>query len=55
LLFDGGWALSGDTDFEVRPDGASFLMILKKPAAIPTRIDLILNWFTELTRRYDAR
>jgi eukaryotic-like serine/threonine-protein kinase len=50
-LFDGGWALVGGADFAVRPDGKSFLMIHLSPEAIPTRIDLALNWFGELTRR----
>ena len=26
-------------------------MIRKSPGAIPTRIDLVLNWFGELARR----
>jgi dipeptidyl aminopeptidase/acylaminoacyl peptidase len=47
-LFDGGWELSGDFDFEVMPDDESFLMIRQAPEAIPTRINLILNWFTQL-------
>jgi len=50
-LFDGGWPLVGELDFAVRPDGKSFLMILKESEAIPTRIDLVLNWFGELARR----
>jgi eukaryotic-like serine/threonine-protein kinase len=51
LLFDGGWALGAGTNFAVRPDGKSFLMIRKSPEAIPARIDLVLNWFGELARR----
>lgn len=54
-LFEGGWALSGSLDFEVRPDGKSFLMILNGPEAIPTRIDLVLNWFTVLTAKMAGR
>jgi serine/threonine-protein kinase len=54
-LFDGGWALRGDFDFQVRPDGKSFLMILQGPEAIPTRIDLVLNWFTVLTAKMSGR
>ena len=30
------------------PDGESFLMIRQAPEAIPTRIDIILNWFEKL-------
>jgi len=54
-LFDGGWALKGDLDFEVRADGKSFLMILQGPEAIPTRIDLVLNWFAVLTAKMSGR
>jgi len=55
LLFDGGWALRGVNDFAVRPDGKSFLFVQRAPDAIPTRIDLILNWFGELARRTAQR
>ena len=54
-LFDGGWTLPGDFDFHVRPDGQSFLMVRQGPEAIPTRINLVLNWFGELTRRASRR
>jgi Tol biopolymer transport system component len=50
-LFDGGWPLAGGLDFALRPDGKSFLMIQRTPEAIPTRIDVVLNWFGELARR----
>lgn len=55
-LFDGGWALSGGWDpgqgrpFAVMPDGERFLMIRREPAAISTRINVIVNWFDELGR-----
>jgi serine/threonine protein kinase len=55
LLFDGGWALRGVGDFALRPDGKSFLMVQRAPDAIPTRIDLVLNWFGELARRAAQR
>jgi dipeptidyl aminopeptidase/acylaminoacyl peptidase len=54
-LFDGGWALKGSLDFEIRSDGKSFLMILQAPEAIPTRIDLVLNWFAVLTAKMSGR
>jgi hypothetical protein len=54
-LFEGGWALPGERDFQVRPDGRSFLMILNGPEAIPTRIDLVLNWFTVLAAKMSGR
>ena len=54
-LFDGGWELSGDFPCAVMPDGRSFLMIRQSPEAIPTRINLVLNWFEELARRSSRR
>jgi hypothetical protein len=54
MLFDGGWALGGG-DFALRPDGKSFLMIQATADAIPTRIDLIFNWFGELAKRAAQR
>jgi hypothetical protein len=54
-LFEGGWPLRGDRDFQVRSDGKSFLMILDEPEAIPTRIDLVLNWFAVLTAKMSAK
>jgi dipeptidyl aminopeptidase/acylaminoacyl peptidase len=37
-------------DFDVSPDGQRFLFIRAEPAARPTRLDVIVNWFPELTR-----
>ncbi|MBI3048448.1 MAG: hypothetical protein HYY76_09045 [Acidobacteria bacterium] len=60
-LFDAGWELGGGWDpaitasFAVMPDGERFLMIRYEPAAIPTRINVILNWFVELNRRVPTR
>ena len=48
-LFDGGWELASCC-FDVMPDGESFLMIRTAPEAIPTRIEIVLNWFDELER-----
>lgn len=56
-LFDAGWELGVGWEprigasFAVMPDGERFLMIRYEPAAIPTRINVILNWFDELNRR----
>ena len=36
--------------FAVMPDGERFLMVRYEPAAIPTRINVILNWLEELKR-----
>jgi Tol biopolymer transport system component len=54
MLFDGGLALARG-DFALLPDGKRFLMVQSSPGAIPTRIDLILNWFGELARRSAQR
>ena len=56
-LFDGGWELGvgrnaglDDASFAIMPDGERFLMVRYEPAAIPTRINVILNWLEELKR-----
>lgn len=60
-LFDAGWELGGGWDpvinksFAVMPDGERFLMVRYEPAAIPTRINVILNWFEELTRKVPVK
>lgn len=36
-------------NYDVLPDGR-FLMVKNEPEAIPTRIDVIFNWFEELNR-----
>jgi eukaryotic-like serine/threonine-protein kinase len=37
-------------DFDVSADGQRFLFIRSEPAARPTRLDVIVNWFPELKR-----
>jgi hypothetical protein len=37
-------------EFDVSADGRRFLLIRAEPGARPTRLDVILNWFPELTR-----
>jgi Tol biopolymer transport system component len=37
-------------EFDVSADGQRFLFIRAEPAARPTRLDVIVNWFPELTR-----
>jgi len=51
LLFDGGWQLEHEKLWSVMPDGKRFLMVRFEPAAIPTRLDVIVNWFDELRKR----
>ncbi len=38
-------------EFDVSVDGQRFLFIRAEPESRPTRIDVILNWFPELTRK----
>jgi dipeptidyl aminopeptidase/acylaminoacyl peptidase len=47
-LFDGGWTLAQWYSFEVMPDGQHFLMVQQPRESVPTRIDVVLNWFTTL-------
>ena len=47
-LFDGGWTLPQWYPFAVMPDGQHFLMVQQPRESIPTRIDVVLNWFTAL-------
>ena len=54
LVFDGGWELSNWAEslalnYSPMPDGW-FLMVYHRPAAVPTRINVIFNWFEELER-----
>ncbi len=37
-------------DFDVSADGQRFLFIRAEPDARPTRVDVIVNWFSELTK-----
>ena len=53
VLFEGGWELSQRdlwTNYAVMPDGR-FLMVRHEPEAVPTRINVIFNWFEELKAR----
>jgi serine/threonine-protein kinase len=59
-LFEAGWELgvgreqAVSASYAVMPDGERFLMVRYEPEAIPTRINVILNWFDELRRRVPA-
>lgn len=53
FLFDGGWTVPGADEpyirsYDIAPDGEHFVMIRHEPAAIPDRIDIVINWFEEL-------
>ena len=56
VVFDTGWELGQDVigsqlqlNYDALPDGR-FLMVKNEPEAIPTRINVIFNWFEELNR-----
>jgi serine/threonine-protein kinase len=52
-------AASGRSSFQpgysISPDGKRFLIHLLDPTAMPTRIDVVLNWFEELKAKVPAR
>jgi hypothetical protein len=50
-LFDGGWALPAGAQFAPMPGGKRFMMVRFAPAATPTRLDVVFNWFEELRTR----
>jgi len=54
VVFEGGWELSDLTVYrerwDVLPDDR-FLMVYHEPEAVPTRINVIFNWFEELKQR----
>jgi hypothetical protein len=37
--------------YAVAPDGRRFLILRPEPKAIPTQINVVLNWFEELKAR----
>jgi hypothetical protein len=41
--------------YAVSPDGRRLVVQLLDPRAIPTRIDVVLNWFEELKAKVPAR
>jgi hypothetical protein len=48
-LFTGPFE-TGSPQFDVSPDGASFVMVEADPDARPTQVHVVTNWLTELTR-----
>ena len=50
LLFTGPFE-TGSPQFDVFPDGASFVMVEADPDARPTQIHVVLNWLEELKQR----
>jgi len=41
--------------YGVSPDGKRFLVLLLDPRAIPTQINVVLNWFEELNAKVPPR
>ena len=54
-LFEGQYEPTVFTvaNYDVSPDGQRFLMLKRseKEAAVPTQVNIVLNWFDELKRR----
>jgi hypothetical protein len=50
FLFSGPFE-TGSPNFDVSPDGQSFLMVEADPDAKPTQVNVILNWTDELRRQ----
>jgi Tol biopolymer transport system component len=42
-------------EFDVSTDGQRFLLIRTEPASRPVRLDIIINWFEELTTKVGSR
>jgi serine/threonine-protein kinase len=53
VLFTGPFE-TGSPQFDVSPDGPSFVMVEADPDARPTQVHVVTNWGTELTRRVAA-
>ena len=55
MLFEGQYvpAPGSSPNYDVSPDGQRFLMLKHGEAgeAVPTQINVVLNWFEELKRR----
>ena len=41
--------------YSVSPDGKRFLVLLLDPRAVPTQINVVLDWFAELEAKVPAR
>ena len=41
--------------YSMSPDGRRFLVHLLDPRAVPTRINVVLNWFDELEAKVPTR
>jgi Tol biopolymer transport system component len=49
-LFTGPFDTTQDNNYDIAPDGASFVMVEANPDTRPTRLHLVLNWSEELKR-----
>lgn len=56
LLFKGPYWLNADVrNYDVAPDGQSFVMVKKERTFPPTEVIVVLNWLDELKRLVPAR
>jgi hypothetical protein len=52
LLFAGPYRLGGQLwSYDATPDGQRFLMVKAPPESAPRRLEVVLNWFSELMSR----
>jgi hypothetical protein len=41
--------------YSVSPDGRRFLVLVLDPRAVPTKINVVLDWFAELEAKVPSR
>jgi hypothetical protein len=49
-LFSGPFDATQDSNFDVSPDGSSFVMVEADPDTRPNRLQVVLHWAEELKR-----
>lgn len=58
LLFEGRYEMGpvpGMVNYDVARDGQRFLMLKSQHASSPAQLDVVLDWFSEVTRRAPSR
>ena len=53
-LFDGPFDTTQNANYDIFPDGMTFVMVEADPDARPTRLQVILNWSEELSQLASA-
>lgn len=58
LLFEGRYEIgpvAGMVDYDVSRDGQRLVMVKSQRASTPAQLDVMLDWFSEVTRRAPSR